>query len=247
MDDYRNSHQEESKGKTYAESFSKNNNKRFIWEWEKEVLAEIGKQFVNDRHNENYLDFACGTGRITAFLEPYFKRTVGVDVSESMLGVARNNVENADLRLIDLTRTNPFEPGEFALISAFRFFVNAQDELRAEVMKQLASVLAPDGRLVFNVHINSSSPFCRIVKLRKFLLRDKRDDFRSMSLTEVQELLHANNLAIEKIYHKGLIPIFDDDSEVPPFRAIGAFERFVSGIPALARVSRYLIFVCRKI
>ena len=246
MDDYRNSHQEESKGKDYAESFSKNNNKKFIWDWEQEVLADIAKQFVVEHNNRNYLDFACGTGRITACLEPYFERTVGVDVSESMLGVARSNVRNADLRLIDLTRTNPFEPGEFGLVSAFRFFVNAQDELRAEVMKQLASVLAPDGRLVFNVHINSSSPFSRIVRLRKFLLRDTRDDFRSMSLGEVQELLNANGLAIEKIYHKGLVPIFNDDSEVPPFRAIGAIERVVSNIPALARVSRYLIFVCRK-
>lgn len=248
IEDYRKSHTAPEKGATYASSFQKNNNLRFTWEWERTTLDRIFDDmgFTPTSKGGDYLDFACGTGRILGHLEDRFERPVGVDVSESMLSQAREAVQVAELKSADLTSEKIFGERNFDVVSAFRFFVNAQSELREAVMKELSSLLADDGRLVFNVHVNRNSLFSRVMLLYKWLKRDRSGEFRTMSLGEAKDLLEKNGLTVEKAYHRGVIPIFNDTSEAPPFSLLRPIENLFSRLGLFRGISRYVIFVCRK-
>ena len=103
-----------------------------------------------------YLDFACGTGRITQTVAPMCVEATGVDISPSMLEQARRKVPSAKFIHADLTRAE-VDLGVFDLVTAFRFFGNAQQDLRLAVMKTLHRVLRPRGHLIINSHRNPYS------------------------------------------------------------------------------------------
>jgi SAM-dependent methyltransferase len=107
------------------------------------------------------LDFACGTGRLTALLEQHAGDSVGVDISPSMLAVARQRCRRTRFVEADLTRT-PLDLGRFDLICAFRFFGNAQDALRNEALAALMPMLAPGGRVLLDNHRNAGAVQARL-------------------------------------------------------------------------------------
>ncbi|TIQ58250.1 MAG: class I SAM-dependent methyltransferase, partial [Mesorhizobium sp.] len=88
-------------------------------------------------------------------LADLFGEVVGVDVSESMLSVAQVP-RNVRLRLVDIT-TEPL-PEKFHVITAFRFFLNAEDHLRREALQSMREHLDENGMLVCNIHMNATSP-----------------------------------------------------------------------------------------
>ena len=99
------------------------------------------------------LDFACGTGRILSAVEPLVAKIVGIDTSEQMLSKARARGTSARLFCTDILIDESAAREKYDLITAYRFFLNTEPELRARVMEKLASMLdGPDARLVFNVH-----------------------------------------------------------------------------------------------
>ncbi len=135
------------------------------------------------------LDFACGTGRITRQVEGHVFESWGVDVSPSMLEQARRKCLRTELRQIDLTRsqlgTEPFD-----LVTAFRFFGNAQDELRGAALAAMQRCLRPDGWLVIDNHRNPNG----LAPLLRRLTGGPRD----LDLThgKLRRLLHAAGFRI---------------------------------------------------
>jgi SAM-dependent methyltransferase len=101
------------------------------------------------------LDFACGTGRITAIAADHFAEVVGVDVSALMLASA-HGADNVRLHQIDITRQSLGET--FDVVTAFRFFLNAEQQLRREALDAVRKHLKKDGRLVCNIQMNATSP-----------------------------------------------------------------------------------------
>ena len=101
------------------------------------------------------LDFACGTGRITTVAADHFAEVVGVDVSALMLASAPG-ADNVRLQQIDITRQSLGET--FDVVTAFRFFLNAEPPLREEALEAIRKHLKPDGRLVCNIQMNATSP-----------------------------------------------------------------------------------------
>src|SRR5687768_3379117 len=104
--DYRTTHVgPESWAKDYdAELFSPGSFDAAMWEREQRLLDRIVQQHVPRR--ESYLDFACGTGRVLSYVERHFTTAVGLDISETMLAVARDRARIASLVQGDATR-NP--------------------------------------------------------------------------------------------------------------------------------------------
>lgn len=102
---------------------------------------------------DRYLDFACGTGRVTSVVAPHANVSYGIDVSESMLSSAREKCDSTQFLLADITDSIP-DVGPVDLITAFRFFGNAQDELRRSALSALARLVKPNGLLLINNHRN---------------------------------------------------------------------------------------------
>jgi SAM-dependent methyltransferase len=120
------------------------------------ILVEALVNRMDPSQRGRYLDFACGSGRILSVIAPYFREVVAVDVSENMIQLARTAVPDATFHLRDLT-TQDADIGHFDLISAFRFFGNAEDYLRRAVLEVLRKKVAPHGMLLLNNHRNPSS------------------------------------------------------------------------------------------
>lgn len=103
-----------------------------------------------------YLDFACGTARITQTVAPFAKEAVGVDISPTMLEQARRKCPDVQFIEADLTQVKP-EIGLFDLATSFRFFGNAEPALRSKVLQVLAEMVRPSGYLIINNHRNPHS------------------------------------------------------------------------------------------
>ena len=152
-DDYRHSHLK--RGESYDATLAGAPFDNYMARAEAEHLRRIVPALYPNKV-PRYLDFACGTGRITSVVAPMCAEAVGVDISPSMLEQARPKTPSAKFIHADLTRAD-VDLGQFDLITSFRFFGNAQQALRRQVMQTLARVLRPGGHLVINSHCNPLS------------------------------------------------------------------------------------------
>ncbi len=198
--DYRQSHLAQGKGRSYAESFVRNPYKAMVWRYEQRVLDAIVSQLRPGV--VSHLDFACGTGRILAYLEQFERiDSFGVEISVSMLDVARNSVKRSQILQGDLTRDDFLGNKRFDLITAFRFFANAQEDLRKDAIRALSAHLAPEGVLIFNNHKNLTFPTNRLKR------KLGRGFTRGMTRGDADHLVASAGLVIERVYPFGLIPL----------------------------------------
>jgi ubiquinone/menaquinone biosynthesis C-methylase UbiE len=197
---YTESHKEKGKGAGYDEHYSTDRWRRFLWSQEQRALKNIIDTFFKGQ-KVHLLDFACGTGRICKFFEPYVETVTGVDVSESMLEIARQKLAKAQVLHADITRETVLNGRKFNLITAFRFFLNAEPQLREAALKALVPLLADDGYLVFNNHRNSTAPLVR------FKYERAHNQRNLMSMQETNDLMQKFGLKIVKLYPIGFLPL----------------------------------------
>lgn len=235
--DYRRSHLAAEKGRSYHEEFSTNPYRSMLWEFEQDILDDILRTFYGNE-SVNHLDFACGTGRVLVHLEKRVQTSVGVDVSESMLEVARKNRQRAELIEADLTRNDVLGNRQFNLITAFRFFPNAEAELRLDAMKVIVQHLHEDGYLVFNNHKNTGSTRNRLARMLG------RKNFKGMSITDVECLVAENGLEIVRIYSCSIFPASERHMLLPRV-ILRPIERLFVRLSFLQGFGENQVFVCR--
>lgn len=148
--DYRESHTD--RGSDYDETLTTSPFDAYMARWEAIHVEKILCSRFPDGVDK-YLDFACGTGRVTSLIAPHARVCVGVDISESMLDAAKRKLPTVRFVHADLTKEER-DLGQFDLVSAFRFFGNAQAELRETVLGVLERLVAPGGYLLANNHRN---------------------------------------------------------------------------------------------
>ena len=193
-----------------------------------------------------YLDFACGTGRILALLSPYCESSVGVDVSASMLDIARRARTRAELIEVDITKDDKLGDRRFDLITAFRFFPNAEPELRKVALCTLASHLSETGILVFNNHRNPGGLRSRAGSVIRWAQRRPKQQGTVMSGEDVRALVADVGLQIQRVYHLGVLPLADHTKWVPQ-AAVTSLEHALSQLPLAQRFARNLVYVCGRI
>lgn len=148
--DYRSSHL--AKGSSYDANLAHSPFDTYMAAWEQRHVPAIVRACFPGGP-ARYLDFACGTGRITRLIAPLARASVAVDISPTMLAEARAKCPQTEFVLADLTR-DAVDLGMFDLVSSFRFFGNAQDELREAALAAIARRLRPGGHLLINSHRN---------------------------------------------------------------------------------------------
>lgn len=151
--DYRSSHL--NRGDNYDETIAAAPFDSYMADLERIHLSKIIPELFPSGIGR-YLDFACGTARITQIVSPVAKQSIGVDISESMLETARHKCPNVKFIHADLTHSAQ-DIGQFDLVTSFRFFGNAQSALRHQVLETLARLVRPGGYLIINNHRNPHS------------------------------------------------------------------------------------------
>jgi ubiquinone/menaquinone biosynthesis C-methylase UbiE len=109
-------------------------------------LPEIISEHVKGR---KAVDFGCGTGRSTRFLQKIGFDTVGVDISGDMIRKAKGIDPRGHYHLIEDGRLNHFEDNTYDLIlSVFTFDNIPTMEKKVKSFKEIGRVLKSEGRMV---------------------------------------------------------------------------------------------------
>jgi ubiquinone/menaquinone biosynthesis C-methylase UbiE len=238
---YRESHKYEAKGAEYEAYYQNKAWQRFLWSREQEIILRILEKYFTGK-DVHLLDFACGTGRITELLENRVKTSTGVDVSGTMLAVAKEKLKRTEIIETDITVENVLKPRKFNLITAFRFFLNAEPELRSAAIKEITELLDEDGYLVFNNHQNSGSPWIKI-RYAHYRKKNPEGTFNIMSIEQMEKLAEGAGLEIVEIYPVG----FFNPPKIPVPESINrVIDRAAGKLKFLIRLSENLIAVCRR-
>ena len=83
----------------------------------------------------------------------------------------------------------------FDLITAFRFFLNAEAPLKKLIFEKLHGLLENDGYLLFNIHMNSCS-FLFIMSRLKYLLGLSKIKQNGMSYGDVKKIIESSGYHI---------------------------------------------------
>jgi len=109
-------------------------------------LPEIIFEHVKGR---KAIDFGCGAGRSTRFLQKLGFSTVGVDISEDMIKKAREIDPEGNYRLIEDGDFNQFEADVYDLaLSAFTFDNIPTIEKKVKNFREIGRLLKSEGRIV---------------------------------------------------------------------------------------------------
>jgi predicted TPR repeat methyltransferase len=236
---YRDSHKYAQKGAEYEACYETQAWQRFLWSREQKIISRILEKYYVDK-DIDLLDFACGTGRITSLLENRVRTSTGVDVSSSMLAIARKKLQRTEIIEGDITIENVLQAREFNLITAFRFFLNAEPELRIAAINTLAGLLAEDGYLVFNNHRNFGSPWIKWSYMRRHQ-KNSQGTYNVMTIAEMKALVENVGLEIIEIYPIGFL--HPPGIQVPQ-TFVDAIENMSCKLRCLARFSESPIAVC---
>jgi SAM-dependent methyltransferase len=184
-------------------------------------------------------DFACGTGRVLEFLVRRYGDPVGIDVSADMLALARRRCPGAAFVLGDVTADAGLAPGPFDLITAFRFFLNAEPALQAATLEWMRAALAPGGLVVANFHLNPRS--IRGAYLRLRLRGASRPPMTSAGAAA--ELFAAHGFAVRAILGYSFLPYRRDGRNLLLPRARRAVESGLAGRRLLLPVAGSFVVI----
>ncbi len=219
-----------------------------LWGIEKKLLLELISEFKlrNDHASIDYLDFACGTGRVLSFLEDYVDIATGIDCSEAMIILAKKRVCRSRVICADITLTDKATEGRYDIITAFRFILNAEPELRLTAMKCLVKRLKnANSWLIFNNHSNLLS--IKLLMWPYYALK-KRNDSHQLSgnyltHTQVLELAEKAGLHIERVAGYGLLG--GKIAKLLSFDKSQIIENWVKVIPFFSRIATNQLYVAR--
>jgi len=95
------------------------------------------------------LDFGCGAGRSTRFLQNLGFTVIGVDISVEMLRLARERDPRGNYLLVEPGKPIDVEPASMNLVlAAFPFDNIATAATKISIFKELGRLLGPAGRIV---------------------------------------------------------------------------------------------------
>jgi SAM-dependent methyltransferase len=181
-----------------------------IWELQRPVLVEIlGQHQAAVRHSLSLLDFACGSGRVLASLEPQVLAAEGIDISPEMVAAAAAKCKKARLQAGDILKQPALLKKDYDVITAFRFLLNVEPEIRRRALRRLREVIHPrQGLLVVNVHGNSRSLRHPAIVWRRWRERSHETPamLNEMSPDEARKLLGDCGFQVVRQFGFGMLP-----------------------------------------
>jgi len=169
-------------------------------------LKLVGIRLFRPSKGMRVLDVGCGTGSHLELYQRFGCELYGLDLSPSMLAVARKRLgDAAQLDLGDASQM-PYQDDYFDLVVAMLTLHEMRPEIRTVVLREIKRVLKPDGRaLLIDFQPGSVEPFQGWVsKLTIWIseLLAGREHFRNyrqfVASGGLQALIAANNLTAEK-------------------------------------------------
>ncbi len=239
---YRHSHTTQGYGETYEAAYGPSTYYGQLWNTiERDLVVSTLKQ-IRQAGAEKCLDFACGTGRILGVAESVFDCTVGVDVSDAMIAVAREKCAKSKIIKQDLTCSSLQD--RFDVITSFRFFRNAEESLRNDALRSMHRHLSGNGYLVANIHGNPCSPGMIALSARSLV---SRGTARTISKKKFERLLTNNGFKTEMQINYSYLPRIGSFFPRWYRPLMGPFEKALPNLPLLRHISESTLFVARVV
>ena len=126
------------------------------------------------------LELGCGTGRLTEPLSKLGGELVAVDLSDEMVARCRRRCPGVRVEQGDLLDLSRFETGRFdAVVAGFNVLDYLSDEERRSVLRELGSLLADTGLLLFSSHNRHFHG--RLANAVLLLVGDRRHPLRGLA------------------------------------------------------------------
>lgn len=245
MPSYRDSHSAPGYARLYDRTFAEGYYAQ-LWHDVERPLVQSILTGLAARGAYRSLDFACGTGRILALHGAIFDDVVGNDVSAEMVARARERCPRARIVVGDVTAAGAGRlPNDRQVCTAFRFFLNAEPELRNAVMAALRDCIVRGGHLVANFHVNSISPMGRLYRVRNALAR--RTINNVMGEREAVELFRKHGFVVEAVHRYGLWPRIGWHFDKLNRQLLSPTETMGRRLPFLQRYAQTFILVGRRL
>jgi SAM-dependent methyltransferase len=236
---YRQSHLGVGKARSYDEDlWDLKAAKGLEWLVEQRLLTGILQELAAGGSCSS-ADFACGTGRVLEFLGDHFISVTGIDISPEMLELARSRCPRAHLIQGDVTTNHGLARGPFDLITAFRFFLNAEPVLRSQALDWMRRSLRQGGAVIANFHLNPTS-------LRGTYLRLRTAGATTptmMSIDQARQLFEAHGFTVLDILGYSFLPYRRDGRTLIAPSARRLVEMHLAGCRALLPVAGSFIVV----
>lgn len=219
-----------------------------LWELEQDFLRQVVSQLRRALTDIRYLDFACGSGRVLSFVEGLVDDATGVEVAKPMLELAAKKVTKANLVHADITADPTAVEGKFDMITAFRFVLNAEPDLRRSALNRLAGLLRDDRSvLVFNNHINLWSYKVATWPLQRLTPASRRPPCSGNFLTTrgVRRLAAECGLTIDRVYGCGFLS--RRALRAVPYEKLEETERRLARVRLLQPLGVNQVYVARRL
>lgn len=108
------------------------------------LKKELYKFCRSIQENSLILDIGCGPGRDTKIFSAKGYRVVGIDLSQKLLRIARQQVARADFKLMNIGNIN-FQPNHFEGLWANSSLMHLPKEHIRDALKQYHGVLKENG------------------------------------------------------------------------------------------------------
>ncbi len=180
-----------------AQYFSQNAGQ---WEQIRVLHADDGEvekallEMLNPQGSEDFLDIGTGTGRMLELFAPHIRQGWGIDLSSEMLGVARTNLEKAEVKNCAVRQGDmyqvPFSAQTFDLVTIHQVLHFSDEPARAimeavRVMRENSTLAIID----FAPHEEES-------------LRSEHQHRRlGFSDSEISRLCHECGLDVSQVRH----------------------------------------------
>lgn len=238
---YKNSHI----WKEFAQQYDHNIANKFesrIYRIENQILLDNLQHFLKNKYPA-IMDFACGTGRITALLASHYHHIVWYDISEDMLQVAKTKYPQLTFQKKDITKDISQDILKFDCITSFRFFLNAEYQLKKDILEHFRKYLKKDGIVIFNIHMNTFSPAFILTRL-KYILWLTKIKQNGMSYREVKDLLKDTGFKILKANWYSFL-LGNPLLTFLPFALLRYIDSLLAEVEFLKFFSKDILYVCK--
>ena len=120
----------------------------------KVVLACVAELGIGLDWSAPALDFGCGVGRLTQALAAHFTDCCGVDISPTMISLAKEfnqNISQCRFLLNEHEHLQSFQDNYFGFIYTSIVLQHMTEKLGRQYITELVRVLKPGGALIFQI------------------------------------------------------------------------------------------------